>query len=654
MATPHKQDSQKENKSFQEFGGVNTQAARQDIKDEEFAWLENAMPIGFGNLKTVPYQSAILATIPATAYYMQAANIGGADYQFMFCTDGSAYQVALAGYAVTTIGPAGTFNGSGTQFAQWKNERIVIIDPTKGYFSWDGVTLVTINGLVQTVTVTFSGSGYTTRPTVNFGGPGSGASAQAVMGAVAAVVATGGTGYFVGDILSLVGGTGTAAQFRVSAIGTGGAVTGFSIQSPGDYTANAASPVAVTGGFGTGATFTVTWGISSITVLAGGTGYSTTPAVTFSGGNASATANVSVAPSGGNCIASYGGRVWISAARTIVYSAPNSYNDFSTGNAGGNFIFTDETLHNNINQLVSANNFLYVVGDSSFNVISDVRVSAGLTIFSNTNVSASIGSVFPQSIIPYYRSLWFANRFGIFALYGSTTQKASDPLDGVYQLLNLGIPITGAQFVLYNILCAAFLVRYLDPFLGSRPLLCIYFNKKWFFCSQGPALTLIAGANPLGVPTLYGTDGTNLYQLFADITSKVSLNLKSKLWDMGDPLRVKQVLKSGLEAVVNTTQYVSAQFNIDTEYGSQSVNTDFGLYSTWINNSASVVTWQNNSLATVSWVALAGNQYTFSKFDISVFGNYIGVSFSATNSRSVYTAFHIQYEERAVWATPGT
>ena len=283
-----------------------------------------------------------------------------------------------------------------------------------------------------------------------------------------------------------------------------------------------------------------------------------------------------------------------------------------------------------------------------------MRVSAGLTIFSNTNVSASIGSVFPQSIIPYYRSLWFANRFGIFALYGSTTQKASDPLDGVYQLLNLGVPITGAQFVLYNILCAAFLVRYNDPVAGARPLLCIYFNKKWFFCSQGPALTLIAGSNPLGVPTLYGTDGSNIYQLFFDSISSVSVNLQSKLWDMGDALRVKQVLKGGMEAVINTNQYLTAQFNMDTEYGTQAVNTNFGLYSVWINTGANVVTWTNNALATVGWVAFIGNEYVFSKFDMSVFGNYIGVSFSASISRATYTAFHIQYEDRAVWATPGT
>jgi hypothetical protein len=41
-----------------DFKGINTKANRTSIAENEFAWLENAMPIGYANLKTVPtYQS---------------------------------------------------------------------------------------------------------------------------------------------------------------------------------------------------------------------------------------------------------------------------------------------------------------------------------------------------------------------------------------------------------------------------------------------------------------------------------------------------------------------------------------------------------------------------------------------------------------------
>ena len=653
MASPKHQDAEKENWSFQNFSGVNTQAVRQSIKDDEFAWLENAMPIGFGNLKVVPYQSGVLATLPATCYSMQAANIANVDYMFMFCTNGSAYQVNLSNFALTLFAAAGTFNGSGTNIAQWKNERILIIDPVHGYFSWDGGTLTVINGTVQSVAVTYSGSGYTARPTVNFGGPGSGANGQAVMGAVGSILAAGGTGYFVGDVLKLTGGAGAAiATMTVTSVGASNVITGFTISAPGDYTSIPANPVASTGGLGTGATFTVTWGIASVTILAGGTGYSSAPAVTFSAGNATATANTSVAPSAGNYIASYGGRVWVAAGRTVVFSAPNSYTDFSSPNAGGSFIFTDETLHSNINQLVYANNFLYIVGDSSFNVISDVRVSNGITIFSNTNVSASVGSNFGASVVPYYRSLWFANLYGVYALYGSTTQKASDALDGLFPVLNLAGGISGGQFVLNNVLCVGFLAQYVDPVQGQRGLLMVYAGKKWFFCSQGNALKFVAGSVPLGTPTLYGTDGTRLYRMFFDTTTNIAVTFKSKLWDVGDPLRVKQVFKVGLEST-----YLSATGNIsislDTEYGTQTTTSAFGLAVNWSNNFGAIIPWSNNSLAIVGWIA---NQtgYYFTKYDLSAFGNYMGITVNSTVPQGSYSAVHFQYERRAVWATPGT
>ena len=42
------------------FKGLNTKANRTAIDEEEFSWIENAQPIGFGNIKIVQAQSAVL------------------------------------------------------------------------------------------------------------------------------------------------------------------------------------------------------------------------------------------------------------------------------------------------------------------------------------------------------------------------------------------------------------------------------------------------------------------------------------------------------------------------------------------------------------------------------------------------------------------
>lgn len=68
-------------------------------------------------------------------------------------------------------------------------------------------------------------------------------------------VTAGGTGYVVGDILSVTGGTSSfPAQLRVSSVNAG-VITAVSIYVPGVYSAAPAAPLAVSGGTGSGATF---------------------------------------------------------------------------------------------------------------------------------------------------------------------------------------------------------------------------------------------------------------------------------------------------------------------------------------------------------------------------------------------------------------
>lgn len=75
-----------------------------------------------------------------------------------------------------------------------------------------------------------------------------------------AVIAAGGTGYTVGDILTVSGGFSQInAELTVTTVGGGGAVTGVSISNAGSYTEIPTNPVAVTGGTGAGATFDITF-----------------------------------------------------------------------------------------------------------------------------------------------------------------------------------------------------------------------------------------------------------------------------------------------------------------------------------------------------------------------------------------------------------
>jgi hypothetical protein len=128
------------------------------------------------------------------------------------------------------------------------------------------------------------GTGYTSFPTISLvGGSGGtgGAAAVTSLRAVSAAVAAGGAGYTNGDILTIVGDTGTAATFTATV--AAGAVTSVTPLSGGALTVVAGNPHTTSGGTGAGCTLNVSYGVGTVTVTPG-QGYVTAPTASFSGG----------------------------------------------------------------------------------------------------------------------------------------------------------------------------------------------------------------------------------------------------------------------------------------------------------------------------------------------------------------------------------
>ena len=235
---------------------------------------------------------------------------------------------------------------------------------------------------------------------------------------------------------------------------------------------------------------------------------------------------------------------------------------------------------------------MYLFGDDSINVFSDVRVQTnGTTLFTNTNVSASVGSKRADAIFPYFRSVLFMNDYGVYALVGSTTSKISDPLDGIFPNIDFTYPVYAGQVLVNNILCAAFNFRYFDAvFTNSyRYIQAVFFEKKWFFTSQGNNLQYITSAPVSGKVNLYGTENSALYQLYSNSSANVSSIIQTALLPMNDPIRDKQALKFGVEVTTNPQIPTGVVFTItvDSQQGS---SPPYTLQNTviWTNNSGAV------------------------------------------------------------------
>ena len=179
---------------------------------------------------------------------------------------------------------------------------IALTDQGNGYTATPTVTIsggnATINataqaylapyGSISYIVVGTNGNGYHYPPTVDIVAQGSGATAgQVTFTTVLALVNQNGINYAVGDVLSVVGGTGTAARATVTSIFGSGSVETVALTTPGSYSvlptlSNVATSVSPGGG--SGCTLDLTMGIGAIALATPGIQYTAPPLVTISGG----------------------------------------------------------------------------------------------------------------------------------------------------------------------------------------------------------------------------------------------------------------------------------------------------------------------------------------------------------------------------------
>lgn len=199
-------------------------------------------------------------------------------------------------------------------------------------------------GSVVAINNTTSGAGYTDVPSVQIVSQGSGASSGTVTyTCVTATVSSTGQDYRVGDILSVIGGIGTATTIRVTDVDNNGSVLSVSVANGGNYSSlpsvSGVSTTVAPGG-GQGCTVNLSFGVATVAVSSVGTGYIAAPKVTINsttGTGASAYATL------------YGGSV-----NQVVVTDPGygyldvSSIDFDTGSGASASVMLQPTTVGNI------------------------------------------------------------------------------------------------------------------------------------------------------------------------------------------------------------------------------------------------------------------------------------------------------------------
>ncbi|HEX8838355.1 MAG TPA: hypothetical protein VF748_15535 [Candidatus Acidoferrum sp.] len=719
---------------FENFEKLNTQEARQALKESEFSWVENLQPVASNNWATVPGPAASRITLGVTFTELFFGVLNGIDYVVGFTTAGGGYAMNLANAAITQFAQNGTFSQS-PDMTSWEGERFLFNDSVAGYCSWDGTTFTRQGGVSQNIVLTNGGSGYTSVPLVAItGGSGSGATAAATIGSPQVngiFLDAGGSGYSAPPAVVFSGGGGSGAS--ATATIDPRAVLSLSLTNVGTYNSNhtitPAIAVSFSGGGGSGAAATASLGVNAagaffvqsltltaggsgytspptvvftpnaglstfipasanapvgngavtgLTLTGGGSGYTSTPSVSFSGGGGSgaaahatvggtsvtgitltnpghgylpsdvltvtitggggtgATATAHVAPviPAGTSVAVFQGRVWLNFFVNgqligLQWSGTGGWDDWNVGNASGALTLPDTDLVHQITGLRSFNNFLWIVGDQSIKQIGNISLNASnnVTIFTILTISSDQGTTYLKSCVSFNRVFFFVNQNGVYAVFGSSVQKISGDLDGVFQGAVFppaaGGLVPQAMLVdMANVHCVGWLLKYFDPVFTNtaRALFIIFNGQRWFLGSQIDSLITVTAtctvASPNWVP--YASSGGDLTPIFNLATTVVTVRLRTGLSHHQNPVQRKKTVRLGWACTL-TSGPGTLTFGIDSDEAVQvftpTINTGF----------------QTRTVA-----------------DPNVSGTYLGYSMVATLAGFTLQNLRIEYQETNV------
>lgn len=361
----------------------------------------------------------------------------------------------------------------------------------------------------------------------------------------------------------------------------------------------------------------------------------------------------------GNAIEIFQSRSWVFNNGVGNFSAPGNGASFSGVAGGGSFPSTDSFLRRSFVAARQSNGFLYVFGDSSINVISNVQTSGApaVTTFNNQNVDPQIGTPWPNSVQAYSRGLVFGNSSGIHALYGGSAEKIGDKLDGLF--LNAQNVFSGANpttspsaavAIVYGIRLYMLLVPVMDLFTGQfRNVLAVWDGKKWFLASQDSNLVYIASQEIDSVLTAWGTDGTNVFRLFASASGTLRKIVQSKLWSGDGFVVTKDAFREYLMAIDNSGAGYALTGTIDmqNENGGNSAAVSFASNTfaiVWLNASSGVIQWQNASNQNLSFTVVG---LSLGGANVNATGALLGVTLQSTSPDFTIVAYALLYRNKA-------
>jgi hypothetical protein len=255
----------------------------------------------------------------------------------------------------------------------------------------------------------------------------------------------------------------------------------------------------------------------------------------------------------------YQSRVWVIGETVISFSAASNGCDFSVAGGGGSFGYAGNILTTTYRDLRSSAGYLYVFGDSSTDMISNVITFGNppdvqfTTQFNYVNQDPMVGQAFPRKVGHYGRYSILATGArpstptssnnnsgnGIWAMVGNDAIEIGMKITNLWVTLDSSkfyptfatVTMFGKRIVLVN-------GMFTDPWGEKRSMMLGWdgASNTWTVMSQNATLTNIGYIEQDSICDAYGTDGTTLWHLFDHPDTTLQKRLSTKFLKNRGPL----------------------------------------------------------------------------------------------------------------------
>jgi hypothetical protein len=277
----------------------------------------------------------------------------------------------------------------------------------------------------------------------------------------------------------------------------------------------------------------------------------------------------------------YQSRLFVAGKDVVSFSAPSNGADFSTAKGGGSFGYFGNKLTYSFMDLAASAGYLFVFGDSSTDLISNIQLTGQGTVaspfttnFNYANIDPQVGQRFPRPVGRIGRYFTMYNGAGIFLMQGGEAQEIGNKVTEIYNTLDTSLYLpTMAPATMFGFRVMLCNGRFTDPWGRTRNLLLMWHPVQgknfWSVASQTLELTNIGYYEQDSIITPYGTDGTSLYQLFAAPDPALIKRLSTKFWrGVGrSMLIIKNFKRAYLELYDNSGQGVHITGQVRTGAG---------------------------------------------------------------------------------------